>query len=380
MVQSGERFFTSLGFAPLPKTFCERSLFVEAARSRGRLSRQRVGRRPRGGPAHQDVHRCHRRRLHHHPSRARAQLLSARLQASSRCSSATPPTTASTKPSATPSRCRSRPSISCKIGLLAKAPDASRDIGLLLQQALAEGRVPALRPADRSVAMAGVQRRRSTPDSYNKAWWELRLKYQGVAPPVAARRGVLRSGREVSRARPTRRIRGISWRTSCSSSFIARWRRRPAAPRPLHRCSIYGSKDARAKLNAMLELGLSQPWPEALEAADRLANKWTRPRSATTSRRCRRGWTRNSGATDRVVTRSPGHVIDCHSRLRPCRRRRVGQHDSIVIDSSRRFPARGVGRRPAAERLRPRRAPATRLLTRKPSRPFASNGRRSRDR
>ncbi len=34
---------------------------------------------------------------------------------------------------------------------------------------------------------------------------------------------------------------------------------------PLHRCSIYGSKEAGAKLNAMLEMGTSRPWQEALE-------------------------------------------------------------------------------------------------------------------
>jgi peptidyl-dipeptidase A len=33
----------------------------------------------------------------------------------------------------------------------------------------------------------------------------------------------------------------------------------------LHRCSIYGNKKAGAKLNAMLELGRSKPWPDALE-------------------------------------------------------------------------------------------------------------------
>jgi peptidyl-dipeptidase A len=34
---------------------------------------------------------------------------------------------------------------------------------------------------------------------------------------------------------------------------------------PLNRCSIYGNKDAGAKLNSMLEMGLSQPWQDALE-------------------------------------------------------------------------------------------------------------------
>jgi peptidyl-dipeptidase A len=35
---------------------------------------------------------------------------------------------------------------------------------------------------------------------------------------------------------------------------------------PLHRCSFYGSKEVGARLNAMLELGQSQPWQDALEA------------------------------------------------------------------------------------------------------------------
>jgi peptidyl-dipeptidase A len=34
----------------------------------------------------------------------------------------------------------------------------------------------------------------------------------------------------------------------------------------LNRCSVYGSKEAGARLNAMLELGRSKPWPEALKA------------------------------------------------------------------------------------------------------------------
>jgi peptidyl-dipeptidase A len=34
---------------------------------------------------------------------------------------------------------------------------------------------------------------------------------------------------------------------------------------PLHRCSIYGSKAAGEKLNAMLSFGQSKPWPDALE-------------------------------------------------------------------------------------------------------------------
>ena len=106
MVRIGERFYTSLGFAPLPPTFWERSLFVRPQRPRGGLPRQRLGHRLRGRRPHQDVHRADGGGLLDHPPRARAQLLPARLQGPAGASSATAPTTASTKRSATPSRCR----------------------------------------------------------------------------------------------------------------------------------------------------------------------------------------------------------------------------------------------------------------------------------
>ena len=35
---------------------------------------------------------------------------------------------------------------------------------------------------------------------------------------------------------------------------------------PLYECSFYGNKEVGAKLNAMLEMGASKPWPDALEA------------------------------------------------------------------------------------------------------------------
>ena len=34
---------------------------------------------------------------------------------------------------------------------------------------------------------------------------------------------------------------------------------------PLHRCSFYGNKEVGRRLNAMLEMGASRPWPDALE-------------------------------------------------------------------------------------------------------------------
>ena len=79
MTEIGERFFTSLGFAPLPQDLLRTIAAREARRSRGRLPCERVGHRPRRGPAHQDVHRRNGGRLHDDPPRARAQFLSARL-------------------------------------------------------------------------------------------------------------------------------------------------------------------------------------------------------------------------------------------------------------------------------------------------------------
>ena len=63
-----------------------------------------------------------------------------------------------------------------KIGLLDKAPDASRDIGLLLSRALEKiAFLPFGLLIDqwRWQVFAGKVK----PDAYNTAWWELRLKY-----------------------------------------------------------------------------------------------------------------------------------------------------------------------------------------------------------
>ena len=72
-----------------------------------------------------------------------------------------------------------------KLGLLDKAPDTSKDIGLLLHRALEKvAFLPFGLVIDqwRWKVFSGE----ITPDKYNQAWWELRLKYQGVAPPVDA--------------------------------------------------------------------------------------------------------------------------------------------------------------------------------------------------
>ena len=87
-----------------------------------------------------------------------------------------------------------------KIGLLDKAPDASADTGAAAARRARQDRVPAVRDADRPMALAGVLGRDHAGRLQPGVVGAAKLKYQGVAPPVAARRGVLRSGREVPRA------------------------------------------------------------------------------------------------------------------------------------------------------------------------------------
>ena len=50
------------------------------------------------------------------------------------------------------------------------------------------------------------------------------------------------------------------------SSSTRRSARRPGWKGPLHGCSIYGSKEAGKRLQAMMAMGASRPWPDAMEA------------------------------------------------------------------------------------------------------------------
>ena len=158
MVKYGERFFISLGFAPLPKTFWERSLFVEAARPRRGLSRQRLGRGCGGRSARS---RC-------------ASRSTPTISLPCITSWATISTSAPTISSPTLFRDSANdgfheaigdtialsvtPEYLKKIGLLPTVPDSSKDIGLLLVQSARESSVPAVWPDDRQVALAGVFR------------------------------------------------------------------------------------------------------------------------------------------------------------------------------------------------------------------------------
>ncbi|WP_199741736.1 M2 family metallopeptidase [Corallococcus sp. CA047B] len=103
------------------------------------------------------------------------------------------------------------------------------------------------------------------PADYNKSWWAMRQKYQGVSAPSARTEQDFDPGAKYhvpSNVPYTRyflaRILQFQFHKAlCEAAGIKG---------PLHECSIYGNKAAGQRLQAMLELGSSKPWPEALSA------------------------------------------------------------------------------------------------------------------
>jgi peptidyl-dipeptidase A len=107
---------------------------------------------------------------------------------------------------------------------------------------------------------------KTAPDKYNEAWWALRAKYQGIAPPAP------RSDPDFFDAGAKYHIPANVPYTRYFLARILQFQFHKALcaaaghTGPLHECSIYGKTAAGDKLKAMLALGASKPWPEALEA------------------------------------------------------------------------------------------------------------------
>ena len=107
---------------------------------------------------------------------------------------------------------------------------------------------------------------KTTPDQYNAAWWALRAKYQGIAPPSERRdpdffdagaKYHVPANVPYTRYFLARILQFQFHKALCAAS---------GHTGPLHECSIYGKTAAGDKMRAMLALGASKPWPEALEA------------------------------------------------------------------------------------------------------------------
>jgi peptidyl-dipeptidase A len=106
------------------------------------------------------------------------------------------------------------------------------------------------------------------PADYNAAWWKLVLKYQGVRAPVSASAATEEDfdpGAKFHVASSTPYLRYFLARIY-QFQFHKALCRASGYQGPLDKCSIHDSRQAGSKLMEMLALGASRPWPEALEA------------------------------------------------------------------------------------------------------------------
>ncbi|MGL5396225.1 MAG: M2 family metallopeptidase [Shewanella sp.] len=262
MVKQAESFFTSLGFAPLPDSFWSRSLFLQpkdrdvvchaSAWDLDNLDDIRI--KMCIQKTAEDFTVIHHELGHNFYQRAyKQQPFLFKNSANDGFHEAIGDTIAL---SITPSYLK-------QIGLLEEVPDASKDIGLLLKQALDKiAFLPFGLMIDqwRWKVFSGE----ITPAQYNQAWWELREKYQGVKAPTPRSETDFDPGSKYH-------VPGNVPYTRYFLAHILQFQFHRALCEtagdkgPVHRCSIYGNQAAGEKLNRMLELGSSQPWPVALK-------------------------------------------------------------------------------------------------------------------
>jgi peptidyl-dipeptidase A len=262
MVRTGERFYTSLGFAPLPKTFWDRSLFVRpkdrdvvchaSAWDIDMVEDVRI--KMCIEQTAEDFTTIHHELGHNFYQRAyKDQPVMFRDSANDGFHEAIGDTIALSV----------TPEYLVKIGLLDKAPDTSKDIGLLLDRALEKiAFLPFGLLIDqwRWKVFSG----QIPPNAYNKGWWDLRLSYQGIAPPSSRGEDFFDPAAKYHVPDNTPYTRYfladiLQFQFHRALSKIA------GCTLPLNRCSIFQSKEAGQRLNAMLSMGQSRPWQEALE-------------------------------------------------------------------------------------------------------------------
>jgi peptidyl-dipeptidase A len=261
MVKIGERFYTSLGFEPLPQTFWERSMMtkprdrdVVCHASAWSLDYQNDLRiKMCIEPTGEDLVTIHHELGHNFYQRAYSkQPFLFQDSANDGFHEAIGDTIAL---SVTPEYLK-------EIGLLKEVPPAGNDIPLLLREAMDKiAFLPFGLLVDqwRWKVFAGE----ITPADYNASWWQLRTKYQGIQPPVA---------RSESDFDPAAKYH-VAANVPYTRYFLARILqfqfqralcRAAGETGPLHRCSIYGSEAAGKRLQEMLAMGASRPWQEAL--------------------------------------------------------------------------------------------------------------------
>jgi peptidyl-dipeptidase A len=263
MVRYGESFFTSLGFESLPATFWERSLFVKP-KDREVVCHasawdidfvKDVRLKMCININEEDFSVVHHELGHNYYQMAYAeQPLLFRESANDAFHEAIGDTVAL---SVTPAYLK-------QLGLIDKVPEPSADIGFLLNRALDK---VAFLPFGYLVDQWRwkVFSGEVGPNDYNKAWWELREKYQGVAPPVPRSEQDFDAGAKYHVPANTPYARYFL-AAILQFQFHRALCREAGFQGPLYQCSIYGNKQAGQKLQAMLAMGASKPWPEALKA------------------------------------------------------------------------------------------------------------------
>jgi len=263
MVETGEAFFSSLGFAELPDTFWERSLFVKPADRdvvchasawnvdevedlRIKMCIE-VNAEDFRTIHHELGHNYYQRAYNHHSYLFRNSANDGFHEAIGDVLSLS-----------------ITPRYLVQIGLLESEPDASGDLALLMRTALQKvAFLPFGLVMDqwRWRVFAGEV----GPEGYNDLWWELREQYQGVSAPNARSADAFDPGAKYHIPGNTPYARYFLahilqfqfFRSLCEIS---------ENEGPIHRCSFYGSKLAGERLNQLLEMGRSEPWPVALEA------------------------------------------------------------------------------------------------------------------
>ncbi len=262
MVRTGEGFFTSLGFDPLPETFWERSLFTQPA-DRDVVCHASAWDVDNDDDLRikmcininaEDFQTIHHELGHNFYQRAyNQQPFLFRNSANDGFHEALGDAVAL---SVTPEYLR-------QIGLIDQVPPPDADLGLLMRQALDK---VAFLPFGLLVDQWrwGVFNGDITPAQYNQAWWDLREKYQGVAPPVERTEADFDPGAKyhVPANVPYTRyfLAGI-----LQFQFHRALCEEAGDTGPLNRCSIYGNAAAGQSLQRMMELGASEPWQDALE-------------------------------------------------------------------------------------------------------------------
>ena len=265
MVQTAEGFFTSLGFAPLPDTFYKRSLITKPADREVQChasawdidDKDDIRIKMCTKVNADDFSTVHHELGHNFYQRAyKDQPVFFKDGANDGFHEAIGDMIALSI----------TPDYLVKIGLLDEkdVPGADADLALLLRQAMDK---VAFLPFGLMVDQWRWQvfSGELTPATYNSGWWDLREKYQGVRAPGDRPADAFDPGAKYHIPGNTPYMRYFLahilqfqfHRAACEQSGFEG---------PLHRCSIYDNKDVGAKFNAMMEMGASKPWPDALEA------------------------------------------------------------------------------------------------------------------